>query len=527
VSVEYAGWVRVMNVKRALISVSDKTGIKDFSKQLHTLGIEIISTGGTAALLKKEHIPIIEISAVTNFPEMLDGRVKTLHPHIHAGILALRKNKQHMKILDQFNIKTIDMVVCNLYPFENTIQKENVLLHDVIENIDIGGPTLIRAAAKNYKDVLIVTKQQQYDEIITLLKKKGTIPLSDRERFALEAFSHTAQYDGIISNYLRNLWTDEYLPDNNTIPLRKKQDMRYGENPHLMGGFYQQLPIIKEPCITNAKQLQGKALSYNNILDSDGGIEAIKEFSDPTCVIIKHATPCGIASAKTALDAWKNAYSTDTYSPFGGIVVFNRTVDESVARDLSSLFLEVIIAPSYTNDAISIFEKKKNLRLLLLDGLDKPIDRKGMVFRSVVGGMLSQQRDVIMTPQTEWKIVTKKKPTKKQLASMEFAVRCVKHVKSNSVVFVKDTQTVGIGGGQTARVDATWIATNKGKENIKGSILASDAYFPFRDSVDVASEAGVDAIIQPGGSIRDSEVINAADEHGIPMVFTGQRYFRH
>jgi phosphoribosylaminoimidazolecarboxamide formyltransferase / IMP cyclohydrolase len=526
-SVEYACWVTVMKVKRALISVSDKTGISDFSKQLHKLDIEIISTGGTAELLKKNDIPFIGISSITNFPEMLDGRVKTLHPHIHAGILACRSKKKHIETLKQLNIQPIDMVICNLYPFEKTIQKKKVLLEDVIENIDIGGPTLVRAAAKNYKDVIIVTDHHQYPDIISFLNKQGTLPLSERERLSLEAFSHTAQYDAIISNYLRTLWTNELMPNNNTIALRKKQDMRYGENPHLPGCFYQEIPDVKEPCITNSLQLQGKALSYNNILDSDAGIEAIKEFSDPTCVIIKHATPCGIASASRIIDAWKNAYKTDTYSPFGGIIVFNRSVDKAVANELSTLFLEVIIAPSYSKEALNVFEKKKNLRLLQLEGLDSSIDRKGMIYRSVVGGFLCQARDVTMTPASEWKIVTKKKPTKNQLQSMEFAVRCVKHIKSNSVVFVKDTQTVGIGGGQTARVDATWIATNKGKENIKGSILASDAFFPFRDAVDVASKAGVHAIIQPGGSIRDKEVINAADEHEIAMVFTGQRYFRH
>jgi phosphoribosylaminoimidazolecarboxamide formyltransferase/IMP cyclohydrolase len=303
--------------------------------------------------------------------------------------------------------------------------------------------------------------------------------------------------------------------------------MRYGENPHLKGGFYKLVPEITEPCVVNAKKLQGKELSYNNILDADCAIECIKEFADPTCVIIKHATPCGIASAKELLKAWKDAYATDTYSPFGGIISFNRKVGKDIAEELSKLFLEVIIAPDFSKEALMIFEKKKNLRLLKLKDLDKKTSRKGMIFRSVVGGFLSQERDVKMIPRKNWKIVTKKKPTEKELISMEFAVKVVKHVKSNSVVFVKDTHTVGVGGGQTARVDATWIATHKGKENIKGSTMASDAFFPFRDAVDLASEAGVKTIVQPGGSIRDEEVINAADEHGISMVFTGQRYFRH
>ncbi len=516
-----------MKVKQALISVSDKTDIADFAKGLFDLGINILSTGGTANALLKAGIPIKEVSNVTGFPEMLDGRVKTLHPIIHAGILAKRENKDHMDTIKKHNIKTIDLLVCNLYPFEETIKKPKVDINDVIENIDIGGPTLIRAAAKNYKDVIVVTNIDQYKNVLKSLKEKGDLSLSEKEKLALDAFAHTAQYDSIISNYLRNKWTDEKLPKNNSIALRKIQDMRYGENPHLAGGFYKSLPEINEPCITNAVKIQGKELSYNNILDTDCAIECIKEFTDPTCVIIKHATPCGIASENNLLQAWKNAYATDTYSPFGGIISFNKEVGKNIAEELSKLFLEVIIAPSFSKEALEIFNKKKNLRLLALEGLGKKIERKGMIFRSVVGGFLSQERDVKLTPKKDWEIVTKKKPTEKELMSMEFAVKCVKHVKSNSVVFVKDTKTVGIGSGQTARVDATWIATHKGKENIKGSTMASDAFFPFRDGIDVAAEAGVTAIIQPGGSIRDEEVIKAADEHGIAMVFSAQRYFRH
>ncbi len=516
-----------MKVNRGLVSVSDKDGIADFSKGLKDLGIEIISTGGTAKILRDAGIEIKEVSDVTGFPEMLDGRVKTLHPIIHAGILARRDEKKHMDTLKKHKIETIDLLVCNLYPFEKTIKKPKVGIEEVIENIDIGGPTLIRAAAKNYKDVIVVTSKKQFGCVLSSLKKDGDISVKQREKLALDAYTHTAQYDSIISRYLRDKWTDEKLPEDNSIALRKIQDMRYGENPHLKGGFYEIIPEVTEPCVVNAKKLQGKELSYNNILDADCAIECIKEFTDPTCVIIKHATPCGIASAKELLKAWKDAYATDTYSPFGGIISFNRKVEKDIAEELSKLFLEVIIAPDFSKEALNIFEKKKNLRLLKLKDLDKKIQRKGMIFRSVVGGFLSQERDVKMTPKKDWKIATKKKPTKQELISMEFAVKVVKHVKSNSVVFVKDIHTVGIGGGQTARVDATWIATNKGKENIKGSTMASDAFFPFRDAVDLASEAGVKAIVQPGGSIRDEEVINAADEHGISMVFTGQRYFRH
>jgi len=516
-----------MSVKRALISVSNKAGVTNFAHGLSELGVEIISTGGTAKELSNEGIPLIEVSELTGFPEMLDGRVKTLHPVVHAGILARRDEKNHMDSLLKQHIGTIDLVACNLYPFEETIKKPKVTIEDVIENIDIGGPTLIRAAAKNYTDVLVLTKKQQYSEVIDSLNSHGDIDPETRKKFAIEAFSHTAQYDTIISTYLRNLWTKDILPDNNSITMRKIQEMRYGENPHQKAAFYQMLPPVHEPCLINAVQLQGKELSFNNILDSDCAIECIKEFRDPSCVIIKHATPCGVATASTLLNAWIDAYATDTYSPFGGIVSFNKKVNGGIAEELSKLFLEVIIAPDFSKDAISIFNKKKNLRILKLKDLDTNIERSGMLYRTVVGGVLAQERDTHLTRQNEWKIVTKKKPSKKELESMEFAVKCVKHVKSNSVVFVKDTRTVAIGGGQTARVDAVWIATNKGKENIKGSIMASDAFFPFRDAVDVAAKSGVKAIIQPGGSIRDKEVIDAANDLGISMVFSGQRYFRH
>ena len=516
-----------MKVKRALISVSDKEGVADFAKGLLDLGVEILSTGGTARILRDAGIKIKDVSEVTKFPEMLDGRVKTLHPIIHAGILARRDIKEHMDTLKKHDIGAIDLLCINLYPFEATIKKKGVDIEEIIENIDIGGPTLIRSAAKNYKDVIIVTKSEQCDPILKSLKEKGDISLAEREKLAVDAFTHTAVYDSIISNYLREKWTDEQIPEERSFGMRKIQDMRYGENPHLKGAFYKTLPEIKEPCIANAVKLQGKELSYNNILDSDCAIEAIKEFSKPTCVIIKHATPSGIASAKDLLQAWKDALSTDTYSPFGGIVSFNRTIEKDVAEELSKLFLEVIIAPGFTKQALDIFSKKKNLRLLELKGLDKKLERKGMIVRSVVGGYLTQTRDTWLSDKKDWKIVTKNKPSKEDLETMEFAVKCVKHVKSNSVVFVKGTKTVGIGGGQTSRVDAVWIATNKGKENIKGSTMASDAFFPFRDAVDVAAKAGVRAIIQPGGSIRDEEVIQAADENNIVMVFSGQRYFKH
>ena len=516
-----------MNVKRALVSVSNKENIIKFIKGLDKLGIEIISTGGTSNYLKKSKIKIKEVSELTNYPEMLDGRVKTLNPIIYAGILAIRENKIHMDTINKFNIQPIDMVICNLYPFEETIKKQNIKWNEVIENIDIGGPTLIRAAAKNYKDVIVVTNVKQYDSILKSLELNGKLNIRQREKLAIEAFTHTAIYDSIISNYFREKLDNEILPNKKVIALKKLISMRYGENPHQKGIFYKSIPEILEPCISNSVKLQGKDLSYNNILDSDCAIESLKEFNDPTCVIIKHATPCGIASHNNLLNAWYNAYATDTYSPFGGIVSFNREINEEIADELSKIFLEVVIAPGYSKNALKILSEKKNLRLIMLKDLNKKICREGIIIRSVVGGFLSQERDVKKINKNEWKIVTKKIPNKNELNSMEFAVKCVKHIKSNSVVFVKDTQTVAIGGGQTARVDAAWIATHKGKINIKNSIMASDAFFPFRDGIDVAAEAGVKAIIQPGGSIRDDEVINAANEHGISMVFSGQRYFRH
>jgi phosphoribosylaminoimidazolecarboxamide formyltransferase/IMP cyclohydrolase len=514
--------------KSALVSVFDKTGIIDFSKSLVDLGYSIISTGGTAASLQKAHIPLIEVSELTGFPEMLDGRVKTLHPIIHAGILARRDNKAHMAVLADHDIGSIDMVVCNLYPFEQTIEDSAATLEDIVENIDIGGPTLIRAGAKNYRDVIVLTHSHQYTEIIALLKQGKHISLDQRQHLAVTAFSHTAQYDAIISQYFRTRWESESYPYDNSFSMRKLQTMRYGENPHQSAAFYQQLPLVKEPCISTVNQLHGKELSFNNILDADCAIECIKEFSDPTCVIIKHATPCGIAStSKDLRQAWKDAYATDEYSPFGGIVAFNRELTVAAAQELSSFFLEVIIAPSFQKDALDLLMKKKNIRILKLPGLEKPLTPSGFDIRSVVGGFLIQQRDTFLTKQKDWKAVTKRKPTSKQLTTMEFAVKCVKHVKSNSVLFAKDNRTVAIGGGQTSRVDATWIATHKGNDRITDSVMASDAFFPFRDAIDVAAKAGVTAIIQPGGSIRDNEVIETANDYGIAMVFSGQRYFRH
>ncbi|PKK86617.1 MAG: bifunctional phosphoribosylaminoimidazolecarboxamide formyltransferase/inosine monophosphate cyclohydrolase [Thermoplasmata archaeon HGW-Thermoplasmata-1] len=522
-----------MNIKRALVSVSDKTGITDFGKSLHEMGVEIISTGGTARALRDAGVPVKDISEITGFPEMMDGRVKTLHPIVHGGLLALRDSEEHMAAAKKHGIGMIDMVVCNLYPFEAAIAKEGVSLEEVIENIDIGGPSMVRSAAKNHRFVIILTNPAQYGDVLGQLRETGDVPLEARQKLAIEAYTHTAHYDAIISGYLRERLTGESYPQTLNLTYEKVQGMRYGENPHQSAAFYKNAmgygPEAAEPSVTNSRQLHGKQLSYNNIMDADCAIEAVKEFAEPTCVNIKHATPCGIASAPTLKQAWLGAYDCDTYSPFGGVIAFNRELDGETAQELAKLFLELVIAPSFSKGSLDILTQKKNLRLLEVPGLEKPAGRKGRMTRYVVGGLLVQDRDTkaISKESGDWKTATEKQPTGEQLKAMEFAVKCVKHVKSNSVVFVQGTKTVGIGGGQTARVDSSFIACHKGGERIKGSVMASDAFFPFRDAVDIAAEKGVAAIVQPGGSIRDDEVIAAANEHGIAMVFSGQRCFRH
>lgn len=509
--------------RTALISVSDKRNLDFLARELKRLNFDIISTGGTAKYLENLGIEVEQVSDLTGFPEILEGRVKTLHPKIHAGILARREKKEDMDTLEKYSIKPIDLVVCNLYPFEEVIKKDNPSMEEVIENIDIGGPTLIRAAAKNYRDVLVVINPDRYQELVE--KLKSDVSEEFRKKLAIEAFEHVARYDAVIANYLRKRLSGEKFPGNLTLTFKLIQKTRYGENPHQDGAFYKIIPEIREGCLTNSRKLHGKELSYNNILDADAAIECLKEFDEPTAVIIKHATPCGIASSDNIYDAWIKAYETDTYSPFGGVVAFNREINNKLAEELSKYFLEVVIAPSYSREALEILKRKKNLRILEIPSIEGR--EEAMCIRSVTGGILLQDRDMKKIDPKEWKVVTKKKPTDDDIRSMVFAVKCVKHVKSNGVVFVKGTQTVAIGGGQTARVDAVWIATHKGKERIRGSIMASDAFFPFRDAIDLAAKFGVRAIVQPGGSIRDKEVIDAADEHGIIMVFTGQRYFRH
>lgn len=494
-----------MKPKRALISVYNKEGLENFCRALINEKIEIYATSGTKKFLEERGIKVNDTEEYTGFSEILGGRVKTLHTKIHAAILA---RKSEMDEIEKDGIKPIDMVVCNFYP------------HEVgIEEMDIGGPAIIRAGIKNWRRVVVVSHPSQYDFVIENLKKGFSEEVL--KKLALEALQKTSYYDAMLLKR-----ENVEFPDFLCLPYLKKQNLRYGENPHQRGAFYIE-EGVKGACVSNAIKIQGKELSYNNILDVNHAIECIKEFDEPCAVIIKHATPSGIACGKSIEEAWKYAFETDVYSPFGGIVAVNRKINGELAKEMSGIFLEVIVAPSFDEEALKIFGRKKNLRLLELRGLEKEKRRGGIEIRSVEGGLLVQDKDVKEINPEKWKVVTVKKPSKEDIESMVFAMKCVRHVKSNSVVFVKGKKTVAIGGGQTSRVDATWIAVHKGKERIKNSIMASDAFFPFRDAVDVACDAGVKAIVQPGGSIRDEEVIKAADEHGIVMVFTGQRSFLH
>ncbi len=531
-----------MKPARAIISVSDKTGVVEFAKELSSLGVEIISTGGTAKLLKEARIPVKEISDLTGFPEIMEGRVKTLHPKVHGGILAKRDSEEHLRAMRELEIERIDMVVVNLYPFKETVAK-GASLEEIIENIDIGGPTMVRAAAKNYKYVAIVTDPKDYPEIIKELKETGEISLKTRFNLARKAFNLTAHYDALISDFLYSI--DENgneihcreLRNPLTITFEKVQDLRYGENPHQRGAFYREV-FVKEPCVTRAEKLHGeKELSFNNIYDLDGALNLVLEF-DPeedgiACAIIKHANPCGMALGKTPEEAYEKALKVDPLSAFGGIIAFNTKVSVEAAKLITERFYECIIAPDYDEGALQILKTKKNLRVLTTKGLEG-LERKGIdspfEYRRVVGGLLVQDRDLTTVDPEKLKVVTDREPTEKEWKDLLFAFRVVKWVKSNSVVYAKDGVAVGIGVGQTSRVDSARCAAEKAKLmglEISGSVLASEAFFPFRDSVDEAAKVGVTAIIQPGGSIRDKEVIEAANEHGMAMVFTGIRHFRH
>lgn len=520
-------------IRRALISVSDKTGIVEFARELNAQGVEILSTGGTYKLLCDNQIPAVEVSDYTGFPEMMDGRVKTLHPKVHGGILGRRG--QDDNVMNAHGINPIDMVVVNLYPFESTIARPDCDLPMAIENIDIGGPTMVRSAAKNHKDVAIVVNASSYDVVLAELQANQGLSMKTRFDLAVQAFEHTAKYDGMIANYLGAIVEDEThevaadFPRTFNTQFVKAQDMRYGENPHQRAAFYVESNPA-EASIATARQLQGKALSYNNVADTDAALECVKPFREPACVIVKHANPCGVAIGSDILEAYNLAFQTDPTSAFGGIIAFNRELDaQTAAAIVERQFVEVIIAPSVSQEASDIVAAKPNVRLLACGEWDA-VRAAGFDYKRVNGGLLVQDRDLGMVDASELKVVTQQAPSEQQIRDLLFCWEVAKFVKSNAIVYAKNGQTIGIGAGQMSRVYSAKIAGIKAADEgleVRGSVMASDAFFPFRDGIDAAAAAGISAIIQPGGSMRDQEVIDAANEHGMAMVFTGMRHFRH
>ncbi len=539
---EIPGRRKELRPTRALISVSNKEGIVEFARELLSLGVEIISTGGTAKLLRENGIPVKEISELTGFPEIMEGRVKTLHPKVHGGILSKRDNPQHKKEMEELGIEPIDLLVVNLYPFKETV-KRGADLEEIVENIDIGGPTMVRAAAKNYKFVAVVTDPEDYEKIIGELKETGKISLKTRFYLARKAFNLTAHYDALIAEFLYSIDEEgnpvyeREMRNPLTITFKKVQDLRYGENPHQRGAFYREV-FSDEPSVSTAEKVHGeKELSFNNIYDLDGALNLVLEF-DPesegtACAIIKHANPCGVALGKSPEEAYEKALKVDPLSAFGGIIAFNSRVSTEAAKLIVERFYECIIAPEFEEEALEILKTKKNLRVLTtkgLSGLENRGEKSPFDYRRVVGGLLVQDRDLLTLDPEKLKVVTHREPTEEEWQDLIFAFKVVKWVKSNSVVYAKDRVAVGIGVGQTSRVDSARCAAEKAKMmglDLSGSVLASEAFFPFRDSIDEAAKVGVTAVIQPGGSIRDKEVIEAANEHGMAMVFTGIRHFRH
>ena len=514
---------------KALISVSNKTGIVEFAKELEKCGVEIISTGGTYKKLKEEGVKAIEISELTGFPECLDGRVKTLHPSVHAGILAMRSNKSHMEQLKDLGIDTIDFVVVNLYPFKQTILKDGVTREEAVENIDIGGPTMLRSAAKNYQDVAVITDPSDYEKVLNELKEDGQVSKDTKFYLMQKVFEHTANYDTMICNYIKEQRNDESFPNELTLTYEKVQEMRYGENPHQKGALYKEVGKC-EGSLTVAEQLNGKELSFNNINDTNGALELLKEFDEPTVVACKHGNPCGVGSAENIYVAWTKAFNADKTSIFGGIVVANREITVDVAKEMKEIFLEVIVAPSYEKEALEILQTKKNLRVLLLPNIEKKQKENAYDIKKINGGIIVQTIDSKLLDGYE--VVTTRKPTDKELEDMMFTWKIVKYVKSNGIALGKDKQSIGIGPGQVNRIWATKQSVEHAEELIeegitKGAVLASDAFFPFADCVEEAHKAGITAIIQPGGSIRDQESIDKCNEYGISMIFTGMRHFRH
>jgi phosphoribosylaminoimidazolecarboxamide formyltransferase / IMP cyclohydrolase len=544
-------------INRALISVSDKSGVIDFARALKQLGVQIISTGGTARSLREAGIDVTDVSDVTGFPEMMDGRVKTLHPKIHGAFLALRDNDQHVKSMHDHGIEPIDLVVVNLYPFESTVAKEGVTLEEAVENIDIGGPAMIRSASKNWRDVAVVTDARLYPQIIEEMSANdGSLSLETRQRLAALAYTRTASYDLAISSYLSRQLSDEdlelleplnplgsllfieteteddgaenqvhRLPESIDINLRKVTDLRYGENPHQTAALYQEGVLSG---IVGATQLHGKEMSFNNYVDTEAAWNLVRDFSETAVAIIKHTNPSGLGTGESNDEAYKRALSTDPVSAFGGIVAFNRTVDRAVAESVNEVFTEVVVAPSYEADALELLKTKKNLRVLQAQS-DSEIESL-LEFKQISGGFLVQDKDIHQLSEADLQSVTEKRPTANEIKALMLAWSVCKHVKSNAIVFANDTQTLGVGAGQMNRVDSVRIAAMRAERfnlPLKGSVLASDAFFPFRDNIDEAAKYGVSAIIQPGGSVRDEECIAAANEHGISMVFTGIRHFKH
>lgn len=512
--------------KRALLSVSDKTGIAAFARGLHALGYELVSTGGTERAIAAENIPVVNISEITGFPECLDGRVKTLHPAVHAGVLAMRGNPEHMAQIEKLNIAPIDVVAINLYPFQQTILKPGVTLEEAIENIDIGGPTMIRAAAKNWQDVAVVVDPADYGAVLSGLEKGG-LSREEKFRLAVKVFTHTAAYDAAISAYLRGK-TGEALPQQLTLTYEKAQEMRYGENPHQQAAFYREAGAPSNS-LAAAKQLHGKELSFNNINDANGALDVLKEFGGeiPCAVAVKHANPCGVAVGETILQAYQRAYEADPVSIYGGIVALNRPVDAATAAELAKIFLEIIIAPAFDAEAFSILAAKKNIRLLALPDCAAPNAPGLLDAKKVVGGLLVQRLDTALYDEADLKVVTKRAPTEEEYRQLKMAMKVVKHVKSNGICLVRGDATVGVGPGQTNRITALELCVRYAGEKARGSVMGSDAFFPFADCVELAKRAGVTAIIQPGGSVRDAESIEACDRAGIAMVFTGMRHFKH
>lgn len=510
--------------KKALISVSDKTGIVELAKNLVDFGYEIISTGGTLKTLKQAGVKAADISSVTGFPECLDGRVKTLHPKVHAGLLAMRDNAEHMNFLKSMDIDPIDIVVVNLYPFKATISKPDVDLQTAIENIDIGGPTMLRSAAKNYQDVAVLVDPADYARALDELRNGG---ISKETKFYLmyKVYQHTSYYDTLIANYLRGKLGIEF-PEQFTMAFDKAQDMRYGENPHQNAVFYKEAFDVKGS-LAAAEQLHGKELSYNNINDTNGALDLLREFSEPTVVAVKHANPCGVATADTVSKAFFKANAADPTSIFGGIVAANRTIDKATAEQIHKIFIEIVVAPDFTEEALGILKQKANIRLLKLPSITEQPPASSYDMKKVLGGLLVQEFDRKVVDLDKCKTVTKAKPTKKQMDDMIFAMKVVKHTKSNAIVIAKDKTILGIGGGQVNRIRATKQAIEHSLTDTKGAVLASDAFFPFSDCVEAAHAGGISAILQPGGSVRDQESVDACDKFGIAMVFSGDRHFKH